>query len=141
VIKARDRRSPPQYEDAEGINRQEVVEDTEAEVEEPGSSEAIPQVGIINDQRNDAGKSNITNEGADTGERGYCSQELVKSRCNLIASKSKSHSNDYGTPYEEKGNPIEAWKQNSQPCTNVIPLKVLVSVILERHGLKHSRIS
>jgi hypothetical protein len=39
---------------------QQIVEDKDAKGPEPGSAEAIPQVGMIHDQRQDVGKVNVS---------------------------------------------------------------------------------
>jgi aquaglyceroporin related protein len=101
-----------QQEGAHGSRKPDVVENQQAEVEEPGSSEAIPQVGMINDQRNDAGKSSTRNGGVSSGERGYGNQDPAKMIRHPVAPRSRS---DIVTPCEEKGNPMDVWKQNLTP--------------------------
>jgi aquaglyceroporin related protein len=51
VVRPGMRRGPP---DGQG-----VFEDKSAEREEPGGAEGIPQVGMINDQRHEAGKNAV----------------------------------------------------------------------------------
>lgn len=94
---------------------EEVVEDKDAEQEQPGSAEAIPQVGMINDQREDAGLE--ANTSKDTEERGYGHQHEQRQpppeRAESVGAQD-SHSQfsttgQCGTPKEEKGDPMDEW--------------------------------
>jgi aquaglyceroporin related protein len=98
----------------------DVVKNKQAEVEEPGSSEAIPQVGMIKDQRNDAGKPGMMNEGANTGYRGYRDQDPAKTKSHPVVPRSRS---DIVTPSEEKADPMDMWKQDLAPINPTNPFK------------------
>lgn len=94
---------------------EEVVEDKHAEQEQPGSAEAIPQVGMINDQREDAGLE--SNTPRDIDERGYGHQleqrqpppERAETGGTQHTHQQGSPIDQYGTPKEEKGDPMDEW--------------------------------
>lgn len=87
-----------------------VVENKDAEVAEPGSAEAIPQVGMINEQRQKAGKERVSNREKNTEERGYGNQKAERRRDDTIAKmRSGSSAGHDTTPMDERGNPMEEW--------------------------------
>ncbi|KAH7381854.1 aquaglyceroporin-like protein [Cadophora sp. MPI-SDFR-AT-0126] len=93
--------------DRSGADR-ETIEDPEAEIEEPGSSEAIPQVGMINGQREDAGKDPVGHRER-SSERGYGHQ-----RTNTGSTTQKVRSHDsvvdpHSSLLQERRNPMDEW--------------------------------
>jgi len=99
---------------------QGTVEDTEAEIEEPGDSEAIPQLGMISDQRADVGKDAV-GQREESRERGYGHH---RTNTGGTAQKVKSNGtvvDPNSSPLYERGNPMEQWgdcavpKQGSDP--------------------------
>ncbi|PVH68938.1 aquaglyceroporin-like protein, partial [Cadophora sp. DSE1049] len=104
-----------------GDAEQGTVEDPEAEIEEPGGSEAIPQVGMINDHREDAGKDPV-GHGEGSSERGYGHQ---RTNTGSTAQKIRSHDSvvdPHSSPLQERGNPMDEWgthvrfRRRSDPC-------------------------
>ena len=93
-----------------------LVEDTGAEREAPGSAEQIPQLGMIDDQRQEAGKH--VKDGSSTEGRGYGHEhERVERRTSKrtiprAASEDKA-GNRCETPKDEINNPMEAWSRGS----------------------------
>jgi aquaglyceroporin related protein len=93
---------------------QRAVEDKGAQREEPGSAEAIPQLGMIYDQRDDVGKNN-NGERKDVEGRGYGHEGLGRRQSERrppIAQIGSENSvvDRFGTPKDERGNPMEEWQ-------------------------------
>lgn len=89
---------------------QGTVEDAEAEIEEPGSSEGIPQVGMIKDQRDNASKEPIAHEERGHRERGYGHQRERRSHTQSSIGRSGSQNSvvdTYTSSLHEKGDPID----------------------------------
>ncbi|TVY34930.1 putative membrane protein [Lachnellula subtilissima] len=97
---------------------QGVVEDTDAEVEEPGGADTIPQLGMIGEQRRMAGKDSGGRKKINPKEHGYGHQELGEGR-NDMASRVRSGNSDghHMTPKDEKGDPMDDWLAK-QPSRN-----------------------
>ena len=103
---------------------EEVVEDKNAEREEPGGSEPIPQVGMVGDQRAEAGMERIDDEASENRGYGHQREEMrrqtsyrrgsrygrgqVQSRdtARRVAS-AVSITERMGTPKDEKSDPID----------------------------------
>ncbi|RDW77046.1 aquaglyceroporin-like protein [Coleophoma cylindrospora] len=83
------------------LGKQDAVEDKQAEHAEPGSSEVIPQVGMIDEQREQVGKE--TNEHG--GRNGYGGARAEPKR----RGSQRSTVERIGTPADEKGDPMEDW--------------------------------
>lgn len=105
---------PGMRRDGRDQDEQGVYEDKDAELEEPGSAEAIPQVGMIEDQRRDAGKEDrANNHGRKSVEdRGYGRQNAGK--VSTRTQSERSVVDRLGTPNEEKNNPMDDWLQGRQ---------------------------
>ncbi|CZT44355.1 related to Putative channel protein, exgression is glucose repressed by Mig1 and Mig2 [Rhynchosporium secalis] len=89
-----------------------TVEDAEAEIQGPGSSEAIPQVGMINDQRDDTGKNPVGRQG-ENSERGYGHQkDRRRGAENTVQRAGSRRSDAYSniSALQEKANPMEDWE-------------------------------
>lgn len=106
----------------------DVVEDRKAKIDEPGSSEAIPQVGMIHDQREDAGLQAKTFDSS--RDRGYGNQgrqpapnDLSRAgtaRTDFSARSGTARTNvstrpgdpmdQYGSPKEEIHDPMDDWR-------------------------------
>ncbi|TVY38554.1 putative membrane protein [Lachnellula occidentalis] len=97
---------------------QGVVEDTNAEVEEPGGAEEIPQLGMIGEQRREEGKDSGGRKESNTEERGYGHQDLGRRR-SVSVSRVRSGNSDgqHMTPKDEKGDPMDDWLAK-QPSRN-----------------------
>ncbi|TVY85020.1 putative membrane protein [Lachnellula suecica] len=108
---------------SKGQGEQGVVEDTEVEVQEPGTAEAIPQLGLIDVQRQQAGKERTGRERRNSDERGYAHQQIGK-KLNETVSRlgSGTDADHYVTPMEEKGNPVDEWFAK-QPSTKLEPFE------------------
>jgi aquaglyceroporin related protein len=94
-------------------DEQGVVEDKGAERHEPGSSEVIPQIGMIGDQRQDAGKDAV-GERRDVEDRGY-GHDAGRRQSQHTAPVQRIGSENsvldrYGTPKDERSNPMEEWR-------------------------------
>ncbi|KAG0650257.1 hypothetical protein D0Z07_3322 [Hyphodiscus hymeniophilus] len=90
-----------------------VVEDPGTEREEPGDAEPIPQLGMIDDQRQEAGKE--VRDGPDTDERGYGHERAERRRIDSTVGRMNSENSvldRYATPRPERGNPMEEWKSH-----------------------------
>jgi aquaglyceroporin related protein len=90
----------------------EVVEDKDAERQEPGSAEAIPQVGMIDDQKQEAGKGNRA-AAPDIELRGYGNEGVERRRSDVTAQRVMSENSvvdRFGTPEVERSNPLEEWR-------------------------------
>lgn len=85
------------------LGKQDVIEDKQAEQEQPGSSEAIPQVGMIEEQRDQSRKG--TNE--HVARKGYGNQRGGPKSHPSGAGESAVER--FGTPGDEKANPMEDW--------------------------------
>lgn len=98
---------------------QGVVEDTDAEVEEPGGAEAIPELGMIGEQRRMAGKDSGGRKESNTEERGYGHQDLGRGHSDTV-SRVRSGNSDghYMTPKDEKGNPMDDYWLAKRPSRN-----------------------
>lgn len=119
------RRGMRRGEDAGG-----TLEDEEAEVEQPGSAEVIPQIGLINEQREEAGKEKNSGPDRSIQGRGYGHQPEPKresatrqfsARTQGTATYSDSGQNGigrYGSPQEEKDNPMESITQGIDSLNN-----------------------
>ena len=110
---------PGMRRDRRDQDEQGVYDDKDAELEEPGSAEVIPQVGMIEDQRRDAGKedSNASDKHNGNGleDRGYGRQNTCRIRNNHVSTRTQSERSAvdrYGTPNEEKNNPMDDWLQS-----------------------------
>lgn len=93
-------------------NGQQVVEDEGAERPEPGSAHAIPQVGMIDDQRQSVGKERFDGD-KDVGDRGYGHQGGGRIRSERTVQRVGSYNDvvhQCWTPSVEKGNPMEDWR-------------------------------
>jgi len=109
VVRSGMRRKSQGGVDAKEPGKQGVVEDTNAEVEEPGSAEAIPQVGMIDNQREEEGKER-TGWRSDIEERGYGHQRDGSTRSEKISKlPSGTSAGHYLTPKDEKSNPMDEW--------------------------------
>lgn len=84
------------------LGMQHAVEDKQAEQQQPGSTEAIPQVGMINEQRENAGKD--ANEHGSRNGYGKLREEQPRRRPSETSAVER-----FGTPGDEKGNPMEDW--------------------------------
>ncbi|KAL2065575.1 hypothetical protein VTL71DRAFT_3245 [Oculimacula yallundae] len=97
---------------------QGTVEDPEAEIAGPGSSEAIPQVGMINDQRGENGKAPVGRR-QESSERGYGHQKDPRRNAEMAAQRVGSHgsaANPSISALHEKGNPMEDWDHPDAPA-------------------------
>jgi aquaglyceroporin related protein len=95
-----------------GRDGQQVVEVKEAERQEPGGAEAIPQLGMIYEQRQEAGKDAV-HDGRDVDERGYGHERIptkTSERSTQILGSENSVVDRYGTPRDERSNPLEEWR-------------------------------
>jgi len=116
-----------------GRGNEGVLEDKAAEIEEPGNAEVIPQVGMIDDQRQDTGKDPKQTPERPTEERGYGHQrehskhyskrqQSARSEHSSIHSGSRQRSfGRYGSPKEEKENPMDTWSAEQQIPANLDP--------------------
>lgn len=86
-----------------------VVRDEKAEVPEPGSTEIAPELGMIDDQREDVGKERIINGSRPEEERGYGHNIPTPHR----EASASSIRRGGGTPAEERGNPLDRWAPNN----------------------------
>ena len=101
-----------------------VVEDRGAEKGEPGSAEAIPQVGMIDDQREGEGKQRVENARRPEYERGYGHQGHGTRRSGWTVHTMESENGvvgRYGTPKVEKGDPMEEWTAHRPQYTPQLP--------------------
>ncbi|KFZ22974.1 hypothetical protein V502_02546, partial [Pseudogymnoascus sp. VKM F-4520 (FW-2644)] len=92
-------------------NGQQVVEDEGAERPEPGSAHAIPQVGMIDDQRQSVGKERFDGD-KDVGDRGYGHQVGGRIRSERTMQRVGSYNDvvdQNWTPSVERDNPMEDW--------------------------------
>lgn len=97
-----------------------VVEDMAAEIQEPGTAEAIPQVGMIDDQRADEGMVRISKQPSNRNDgngRGYGHQKQYRSGdghdIGLVRSSDYSVMGRYGTPKDERDDPLNEWQSSS----------------------------
>ncbi|KAE8449070.1 hypothetical protein EG329_008658 [Mollisiaceae sp. DMI_Dod_QoI] len=102
-----------------------VVEDREAEIDAPGGAEPIPQLGMIDEQRQEEGKEPNENQPANEEARGYGHHERdPRQQRERRSSRSSQSAVDrittensmvdrYGTPKEERNNPMEEWKSHT----------------------------
>lgn len=111
VVRPGMRRDDRSARDEEG----RVVEKKSAELDAPGSAEAIPQLGMIDEQRQEDGKEPI-GEPTNKDNRGYGHQfrrkesRLSSKRTVNIAGGLASENSlvdRYGTPKDERSNPME----------------------------------
>jgi aquaglyceroporin related protein len=86
-----------------------VVENTKDEMQEPGSAEAIPQVGMIGDQRREEGKETPGRIRRNTEERGYGHQKIGRKRSEIVSriGSESSAAGPYATPINERRDPME----------------------------------
>ena len=95
-----------------GKNGEQVVEDKGAAREPPGSAEAIPQIGMIDEQRQEAGK--ISRDVVlNTEERGYGHERAERRGDNHTVQVARSENNfvdGFGSPKDERSNPLEEWR-------------------------------
>ncbi|KFZ25475.1 hypothetical protein V502_00046, partial [Pseudogymnoascus sp. VKM F-4520 (FW-2644)] len=92
-------------------NGQQVVEVEGAEMPEPGSAHAIPQTGMIDDQRQDVGKERIGGS-KDVEARGYGHQGGGRRRSERMVQRVGSYNDvvdQNWTPSVERDNPMEDW--------------------------------
>ena len=92
-------------------NGQQVVEVEGAEMPEPGSAHAIPQTGMIDDQRQDVGKERIDGS-KDVEARGYGHQGGGRRRSERMVQRVGSYNDvvdQNWTPSVERDNPMEDW--------------------------------
>lgn len=95
-----------------GRNEGEIVEDKGAEREPPGSAEPIPQLGMIGDQRQEAGMDAVR-DGAYAEERGYGHERAERRRSGSTARRVTTENSvvdRFGTPKDERSNPLEEWR-------------------------------
>jgi len=99
-----------------------VVENTKQEMQEPGSAEAIPQIGMINDQRKEEGKETPGRARRNTEERGYGHQKIGRRRSEKVSrlESGSSAPGPYATPMDERGDPMEEWLAK-QPSNTTDP--------------------
>ncbi|KUJ13824.1 aquaporin-like protein [Mollisia scopiformis] len=99
-----------------------VVENMDAEIDAPGSAEAIPQVGMIDEQRQGEGKNPIEEKARTEADRGYGHQirqgkgRQQSRRSGNIAGRLRSETSvvdRYGTPKDERSNPLEEWRSRT----------------------------
>ncbi|KAF7877199.1 hypothetical protein EAF04_000884 [Stromatinia cepivora] len=94
--------------------RNTVVENKRAENQEPGDAEAIPQVGMIDDQRKGETKKKSNRLGRNEEDRGYGHQQQEQGRRKSYRSNRQDSENmilDYnGTPLAERDNPMDDWR-------------------------------
>lgn len=99
-----------------------VVENMDAEIDAPGSAEAIPQVGMIDEQRQGEGKNPIEEKARTEADRGYGHQlrqgkgKQQSRRSENIAGRLRSETSvvdRYGTPKDERSNPLEEWRSRT----------------------------
>ena len=110
---------------------QGTVENPEAEIQEPGSSEAIPQLGMINDQREAVGKDTVGQQER-SSERGYGHH---RTHTGDTAQKVKSHDSVVDpnfSPLHERGNPMEEWRTRAIPRSRSDPFDDRAGDIGER---------
>ncbi|KAB8298923.1 hypothetical protein EYC80_001079 [Monilinia laxa] len=91
-----------------------VVENKYAENREPGDSETIPQVGMIDDQTKGDPKKKPTRLGRNEEDRGYGHQQRERGRRRSYRSNRNDSENmilDHnGTPLAERDNPMDEWR-------------------------------
>jgi aquaglyceroporin related protein len=109
-----------------GRGNEGVLEDKAAEIEEPGNAEPIPQVGLIDDQRLDACKDPKQTLERQTEQRGYghqrenlkhYSKRQPSARSGHLSIHSENRQRSfgrYGSPKEEKENPMDTWSAEQQ---------------------------
>ncbi|KAK6603323.1 MIP family channel protein [Botrytis cinerea] len=94
--------------------KQGVVEDKDAENAEPGSSEVIPQLGMIDDQKKGQPKKKPNRLGRNEEDRGYGHQQQERGRRQSYRSHRQDSENfilDHnGTPLAERDNPMDDWR-------------------------------
>ncbi|KAF7885531.1 uncharacterized protein EAF02_004040 [Botrytis sinoallii] len=94
--------------------KQGVVENKDAENAQPGSSEAIPQLGMIDDQRKGQAKKKSNRLGRNEEDRGYGHQQQERGRRQSYRSNRQDSENlilDHnGTPLAERDNPMDEWR-------------------------------
>ncbi|KAJ8059041.1 hypothetical protein OCU04_012021 [Sclerotinia nivalis] len=94
--------------------RNTVVENKLAANGEPGDAEAIPQVGMIDDQRKGETKKKSNRLGRNEEDRGYGHQQQERGRRKSYRSNRQDSENmilDYnGTPLAERDNPMDDWR-------------------------------
>ncbi|KAH7333306.1 aquaporin-like protein [Rhexocercosporidium sp. MPI-PUGE-AT-0058] len=112
-----------------GDDEQGTVEDAEAEIEEPGSSDVIPQVGMINDQRDDAGKDPVECRER-CSNRGYGHQRSRRPNTESTVQRAGSRNSVVDTtlsPLNEKSNHLDDWHSREDPVRRPDPFD-------DRHG-------
>jgi aquaglyceroporin related protein len=99
--------------------RNGVVENKRAENEEPGDAEAIPQVGMIDDQKKYNGKNESSRLGRNEEDRGYGHQQERGKRKSYRSMRRQDSGNTIfdqnGTPLAERNNPLEEWRSPQAP--------------------------
>ncbi|KAF8855238.1 aquaporin-like protein, partial [Acephala macrosclerotiorum] len=104
-----------------------VVENRGAEIDAPGSAEAIPQLGMIDEQRQEEGKERIESQPQNEEDRSYGHrqrdqrkqrkqdrQESRRSQNTAVRVGSENSVVDrYGTPKDERSNPLEEWRSRT----------------------------
>lgn len=94
--------------------KQGVVEDKDVENAEPGSSEVIPQLGMIDDQKKGQPKKKPNRLGRNEEDRGYGHQQQERGRRQSYRSHRQDSENfilDHnGTPLAERDNPMDDWR-------------------------------
>ena len=121
-----------------GRDGEEVLEDKRAEREGPGGAEPIPQLGMIDGQRQEAGKD--VKDVADIEQKGYGHGRVERGESNTTAQRVLSENSAvdrYGTPKDEINNPMEAWRSRGSSDEEVILLRSMVKMqIWETEGYR-----
>ncbi|ESZ90273.1 hypothetical protein SBOR_9342 [Sclerotinia borealis F-4128] len=94
--------------------RHDAVENKHAENAEPGNSEVIPQVGMIDDQKKDDSKNKSNRLGRSEEDRGYGHQPHERGRRQSHRSDRQNPENTIldqnDTPLAERDNPMDDWR-------------------------------